>query len=385
MSINIDLGDKVVFTVPVNDKSGFLYGVSQDMGHSAVVELKYLLKDISDISLTDYVYFLTHEKDRSVIFEKEVMVDCLKIYNITGDHNYFDYLIVQLHKFWTLLSPILYSSNIGVDHNIMWDIHLHTPHQLLPSSFVNNKKFYDSWLELNTGNKIVLNGVQEFTYKTVISNKTNGAIFTYVDPGNKSNIDKEVLSNRQLTQYNGNTQGNNTEKGGDNYLASSTVYINGKRNGLNVEYGDDNGQLPLRKVYYLDDLKYGVETDYYEDGKPMIETNYNNGIVEGQKRYYDDEQCTLQAETQYVSGSAIKGKYFYVDGNYAVITYLPTEDIKYINENTITMFNQHDIPIWRIVYGNPTIQYFFDIEGNIIHKIIYNKYVYYILEDRKWR
>jgi len=351
MSVIIDLGDKVLFTVPINDKSGFLYGMRQDMGNEAVVDLKYLLKSVSDISLTDYVYFLTHDTQRSVIFEQDIMIDCLKIYNITGDDNYFQYLITQLHRFWTLLSPILYSSNVNIDHNIMWDIHLHTPRQLLPQSYVNNKVFYNSWLERNNGKDIVLNDIQKFTYKTkkgeVVNDEISGSevvnsevvdsqIIKYVDLS--IDIVKIISPDSEITQCNKKIQGKYTIK---QHLipASNAWYINDKPNGPETYHYSDTQKL-MSKVYNHNGLKHGLYTTFYRNGNIMDEIVYDNGVIKGKRSWYNDRVSTLRSQELYVSGTPVESKHFYPDGHHADITYSPTEHMGSVKDHTITMFDQ---------------------------------------------
>jgi len=402
MSVNINLDNNVIFTVPVDDRSGFLYGIYQDAGTSEVtVDLKLLLKNASDISLTNYVYFLTHDKTRnnnnnqSVIFDQDLMVECLDIYNITGDDNYFNYLIPQLHKFWTLLSPVLYAPDFGVDDNVMWDVHLHTPHQLLPKRLVSNKLFYDNWLQLNVGKEITLNGDQVFMYKMVEGNNTViAADYKHID--NDSVINKKVIignnnkTNSTTTHYNDKLQGQHIDIWHDCFVIDS-LNINGKLNGpYHSRYY--NGQI--RDItYYLDGRKMGSEVTFDENGSPIEEIVYYNVVIKSKKYWGNNEQNRLVSETQYISGSPKEIKYFYPNGNY-VITTLPTTfkntngselEWAFVDGEITTSYEQNGTPIWKIVYGKPTVQYFFDKDdGKIISETIHDNYGVYDYKEQQW-
>jgi len=432
MSVNINLGNSVIFTVPVDSKSGFLYGICQDqnVGNMVTVDLKMLLKRATDISLTNYVYFLTHSKTdanfQSVIFDQSLMVDCLDIYNITGDDNYFNYLLSQLHKFWTLLLPILYSSDFDIDVNVMWDIHLHTPHQLLPKKFVNNKLFYDNWLQLNTGREITLNGFevklcftlknsiwfanvgdpvtndyrksngdQKFIYKVIKypSGDTN-TMTIYSDVNNNSKTEKEMLTNNNngdievITYYNSDIQGYVTNTSLDRLMEISTV-INDKFNGPYYRYYN-NGKL-RNSTYYLDGRRWGTETFFDENGNIEEENIYHNNIITSTRNWLiDNGQNRLLSETHFASELPKEIRYYYLSGNYIVCIFPTTSEMLnednwvFVDGETMTLYDTHNKPIWEICYGKPTKQYFFN-DGKIVDNNIRDTYEIYDYINEQWR
>jgi len=423
MSVNIDLGDKVVFTVPVDTKSGFLYGIYQDANATGVsdnsgvvvtVDLKSLLKRATDISLTNYVYFLTHDKtninNESVILDQQLMVDCLDIYNITGDDNYFNYLLVNMHKFWTLLSLILYDPDFGINVNVLWDIHLHTPYQLLPNKLINNKLFHDNWLKLNTEKQIILNGDQNFIYTVIQSKDVNdnehtiNTITTYSHDNNHCEVQKEVLTNinnkviSEFNYYNGDLYGMFINTYPDT-LTEVLIIINDEPSGPYKGYYV-NGQL-RHSNYCLNDNIWGTEFIFDKDGNIVGENMYHDDLRESGKQWIvtdNNKQRRLLLETTYVSGLPKRKKYIYSNGNY-IISILPATSKRrdmdgsdggdgdiwmFTDGQTMTLYDQHNIPIWEIVYGNPTKQYFFE-NGKLVGSDSRYDYEVYNYIDEQWK
>jgi len=406
MHVTIDLGNAVNFSVSVDKESGYLYDAHQYSGEDVLVDLKSLLKQVSDVSLTDYVYFLTlttlnsksnnktssesdnkpnnnnsstPENRQSVIVDPDVMIDCLRIYSVTGDNNYFKYLVTQLYKFWTLLSPVLYLPN-DVDDNVKWDLYLHTPHLLLPKPYINNSKFFDVWLELNLNKEIVINGDQKFIYKSTKTAGKTGITTRYVGVNNKLTVSKINISNMQYTSCNNKNQGQFVVSKNGSPVAEM-MYINGLRCGPSTAYIDNKVST---QFYYLDDLQQGNELTFYDSGRVLSEITYRNGEIVNKRLWYDDEHHSLEAVVEYSESHPFKGEHFYQDGTHAHITYVPMESCFERREHTIMLFTQSGLPLWKIVYGNPTIQYFFDDKNNVVSQHTYTPNDEYSLEARQW-
>jgi hypothetical protein len=98
MKVIIDVGYEVTFEVGINKQSGYLFEMYQFTGDKTIVDLKTLLKNVSDVGITNYAYFLRAENTTPVIDQDE-MIECLEIYHFTEDKNYLFYLVEQLHKF----------------------------------------------------------------------------------------------------------------------------------------------------------------------------------------------------------------------------------------------------------------------------------------------
>lgn len=113
---SIDPGYSVPIEVEVNSKSGIIYDLQVEMGHDnkSAFQLKTHLPDVSDLALSTYVYFLRHyltwlsanidQPYGGQIIDRATLIDCLAIYRLTDDSNFFEFLLEQLFKRWTLLA-----------------------------------------------------------------------------------------------------------------------------------------------------------------------------------------------------------------------------------------------------------------------------------------
>lgn len=383
MSVIINLGDKVTFTVSVDNQSGFLYGAQQDYGDGYVVDLHSLLKGISKANLAHYVYFLTHER-KPVVVDQEILIGCFEIYHITDDKNYFSHLMRQLHKFWTLLSPILYGNE--VNDNVKRDIYLCCPYQVLPKSYLNNKVFFDEWLKLNFNKNFTLNDDQNFNYKKM---EVEGQCSLYITYSNSHNskVYKKIGQDDSGTQttYNGRIEGEwDYVRQGYKTINNS---VDGLPNGYCIEY-NKNGQI-CHENYMINGDREGIGRGYYPNGKIRYEDEYQGGkIVNGCKEWYDDEQHSLRLEVFRENDSVVKTKMYYPDTDYAII--LTREKYSYEDHNvkSITMFNKDNVMLWEIIYGEesqpPAKQTFYDPDKNIVEEKFFGKYWEYHYEEREW-
>ncbi len=107
---------------------------------------------------------------------------------------------------------------------------------------------------------------------------------------------------------------------------SITTYINGKKEGVALEF-NDNGQLSKRSNFHLDQLDgdyrefnyttvkeerfykngklEGTVKIFYPDGKVMEEGLYKNGTRDGVSKWYD-QQGNVTIEYEYQNGVLIK-------------------------------------------------------------------------------
>lgn len=387
MSVIINLGDGVTFTISVNNQSGFLYGAYQDYGNGYVVDLHTLLKNVSKASLANYVYFLTHEK-RPVVVDQDILNGCLEIYHITEDKNYFCHLMGQLHKFWTLLSPILYGDE--VHPHVKQDIYLYCPYQVLPKSYLNNKVFFNEWLKLNLNKEIVLNDDQKFKYQQHIEddnqyNQQHTA--TYVTPHDVK-VTKLFTNIFIKTYYNDSIEGEEIYLNPDDgSVTSSLSTINHRMNGYCIDY-NPNGEM-ISKVYRVDDAIIGVFTSYYPDGVVRSQLEFNNDkIVKASREWYDDANHTLKTEKEYINGCVMGATMYYLDGDSAKIDFVYSDDDG-SHLHSITMFNRDGgYMIWRIICGltsqSRSKQTFFDREGKVVKEEIFESGWTYDYEDRQW-
>jgi antitoxin component YwqK of YwqJK toxin-antitoxin module len=431
MSIVVNLGDEIIFTVSVNEKSGYLYDqyIFSNCDSKTVVDLRMLLKGLPLSSISYYHYFLVHDTiSQTVITNSEVMSDCLKIYHITKDDNFFNYLMVQFRKFWNTMTPLLYSNSISDD--IKWDIYLQCPHQLIPKLYIDDRVFFKTWLTNNIDKNIIVNDNESYVYqnkdeytvevgyhnlhshdivwKTLL--KTNDVYEQKQHVGNADsekqyvdNPDGKNLDIKLENFYNGKIEGLITVLRLDENksIEETGIIMNGKKFGPDVLYYD-NGQQHQRLYYgkngiiglriesekdggllhqqlYTDDETNGHLITYYNSGR-IYSTFPPNGTGES-KVWYDNKNHTLKYIFKYHEYKKVGDiKYYRLNGDHAVIILDETE--KY---HTITMFDSDDIRTKLIVFGSPSVETIFGYDGNIFSENTYDPNLFYDIDKDTWQ
>jgi len=105
-------------------------------------------------AVVHYVNFLTVRKKRSL--DKDLTTDLLlerfALANFLQADGYFNWNIKCLFRYWSRLSPTLYSTTTSQD--VLERIVIRLPYNLLPQHYRNSMSFMTSWVETNM-NKIV--------------------------------------------------------------------------------------------------------------------------------------------------------------------------------------------------------------------------------------
>jgi antitoxin component YwqK of YwqJK toxin-antitoxin module len=97
-----------------------------------------------------------------------------------------------------------------------------------------------------------------------------------------------------------------------NRIKTISNFVNGKMNGPYIEM--NNRSQIEKRVNYLNDQVHGLYAEY-KFGRPLKEYNYNNGILEGVSKEYNDRGKLIK-ETAYKNGK-LNGiiKQYDEDGN----------------------------------------------------------------------
>ena len=171
-NITIDVGYSVLIPVTIDANSGVLYTMTSDLSavpttsgstNDEAVKLSVLLTNVSDEAVTLYVNCL---RDQDVfIHSRPALVDCLRIYSITEDNNFLTAVIKQLFFMWTILSPVLYSNDNKIDVDVLRNIWLRCPYQLLPDDRLVDKHFMDEWQRRSDNKRVVLNSGEYLSQK----------------------------------------------------------------------------------------------------------------------------------------------------------------------------------------------------------------------------
>ena len=229
-------------------------------------------------------------------------------------------------------------------------------------------------------------------------------MITYSDVNNHSKTQKELLTDInnvmfETSYYIDKVQGTGT----NTWFGHSTEVsytINDKLNGpYNRSF--NNGQTNY-DVYYVDGNKWGTEATFDKHGNITDEKVYHNGVIKNAKRWIlvndinnsnsSGRQNRLLSETQYESGLPKQRKYIYSNGNY-IISVLPVANRwidggdgynwVYAIGQVVTLYDKNNVPIWEIVYDEPTEQYFFD-HGKTVNVNKRHDYEVYNYIDNVW-
>jgi len=345
LMVDVDFGNDIIPSVPINDRSGFLYNHYQEFVRDIEesdsrevppsVDINRLLSSVDVEYRQHYFFFLRKYKNNNILTVKQ-MLNSFNIYSIVGDDNYFDFLIGQLLDNWSSLSFAVLLTN----HNTQRDIFLHIPYQLIPEHVTNNEVFVREWLRLNGGKPITVNKLEIYTYIYNVSGKDFELVY-------KNRISGVDIQTRHEFHDNGNKSLVSTIRNGkfngefkrwleNGKLAEQGTYVDGVQEGLWTEWviSDDNEQEHIHsrqgvyvhgkatglwtvwwlgtniisaETHYSANRHNGTTVNYYSNGKKRQEEYYSNDILHGEsKKWYPTGK--LKSETEYYKGQ-LDGKY----------------------------------------------------------------------------
>jgi len=395
ISVNVDVGCDVIFTVSVNSRSGFLHTMASDLGinssssnnntsssssssSSATIKLDEFLRLskfaplINSASFTAYVLFLRGIENK--IIDRDVLTGCLLIYNHTEDRNFFEWQLKQLFDHWTLLSPVLTDGEVPED--VVSDVWLRCPQQLLPKCYLNNTKFMDKWLNDkdnnndNNNKKVILNEHETLSYQVMSTvnsvadqssiNQSGDEVSTYLTYLRVQPDDDDLLEIRSInrvntymshtkrvytfTTYNMNGHGLVTDKHHKQYknpdgtpldtevITTIDVYYKDRKTGPQTAHRDGE----LKAVGYQDNNNFiGRYTYYYKSGNISTVKVYDN---KGQQLYsddyYDDHNNTLFRHVDFLDGKENFETIYLDDGEYAEVQKEPRV-VKFFDANNV--------------------------------------------------
>ena len=211
MEIKISPEYGVFIPVTLNPNSGVIYSMQSDMqafGHESSstttpssypnFNLQLLLKDVDEVAVTTYLQFLTNNPVD--IVERNVMLDCLRIYSLTEDSNFFQHLLSQLLNYWTILSPVLYDPLVA--EGVKDDIWLCCPRQLLPRWYLSNTAFMKRWRDNPANKEVSLNVFENFHYEWQTTQNKHIVTTSYECPTTSlkiTKINETAITSKQQT------------------------------------------------------------------------------------------------------------------------------------------------------------------------------------------
>jgi len=308
-TISINVGHGVIKQVPINEDSGLLWILSQDVIHGEPYDLtKYLTTGsrwssyIDETSITIYVYFLLDIN--TIIIDRDVMTSCLLIYSLLEDVNFFKFLMKQLLQRWTLLSQILYNElDYPLPDNVRNDVFLSCPQMLLPKRYINDNLFMKQWITKYNEKIITINNVEQF--KTVCQSTTSSHYDYNLDDGGGDN-DEDHDNIIVVQDICDNTYSQPTK----------IVIIN-----VNNDTDNDNDyshRVDENIISYITDIKkmYTLENVLIisdsENEKLYNDMKQGKGVVTTWNSRTKQEQVDT---TTYLNGSLYGPEIHYIDGN----------------------------------------------------------------------
>jgi len=361
--VKINIGYGIThLPVTINHDTGILFSLVEDMDLNVhnehddeLLDISTLFPKFDDAAFSLYIYFL-YGLDMTDVYvvDRNTMINCLAIYDYTGDNNFFRFLLRCLFKLWTVLSPVLYSNRVSEE--VKWELWLHSPYQLLPESWQLDTVFMKLWQAREDNKHVIINGNEEFEFEHVTEKVTtdNGdddeqetALITvidkvtsysrHIDNVNVNNTEVKLVRNDQLigidikTIYNGKVQGKRTEE---------TFHGNNMGIGLavsNTVNGSDNGPFVRYKEGKLQSVSYkingsieGTKVHYYNNGKIKRKTEYSNNLFDGLEiMYFDSPDSKPKFKLVWLSGKKLEQTYYSENSSdYHVARYVVDDEIR---------------------------------------------------------
>lgn len=422
----VDVGYDVPIEVNITANSGLIYDVQVGMQHQEPVAIKEHLRRVSDFSISLYIYFLRHyplsvitpdntspseteETDDQLsaydgqITDRSTMLDCLTIYSLTDDVNFFRFLLQQLFRRWTLLSPVLYSQELPPESK--WEIWLNCPYQLLPDIWLNDKSFMASWSARKDNKKVTLNGNELLEYKTEVSSDDSGE------------TDSDQLNEEKSARYYNNTteeelrlETNTGTKNGRLLYSDIHNHFNHTEHGPSVVEQQENGRSRLYKgfikdesagpekfyteerlleeSYFVDCRLYGQTRLYYPNGQLHMVRTLVGGIRDGPTlSWYDDVNHTLKKDVNWRHGQLVAASFYNLDGSYIVADILP-HTLPRDSVIALTFYGANGKVIRKInrpfTQSKDKYDTHFDAHGNVVQDEPKNPDSVYYIDANTW-
>jgi len=406
-TVELDIGYEVVLPIFINSDSGLLYEISKTVMFGSKrkqltsdqpfkLKLETLFPNTNAVTLSFYVYFL-RGKELTVV-TRTSLVDCLNLYSLNGDVNFFETLLRSLFKLWTVLSPVLYSNKIPDE--VKWKLWLRCPLQLLPDHCLENQDFMYSWRQRQDNKYLLVNGDEIFDsehteVEEIVDEEGEGQVqsegrhfnivktTSYTRQHDDTNISdqfvQEMYDDRVMTTitrigYNGGIQGQEIHTVPLGLTSkTSSVFINGDLNGPHKYY--TNNTLK-GEAYEIDSFKQGLEIIYRSS------SSSSSGSGDG-----DNSILLVSLTRRWKDNKVIEQVIYNKDGSYLVSNYIsddtvsgkPLEHRFYDSHGRLTRLITH--PMERVTKHDVL----YDSNGGVVSDTIYGENVRYATMDDAWR
>lgn len=251
------------------------------------------------------------------IKDPEYLFSCFDLESYLDDKEYFNYLIQQMFDHWSSCQGMITDHS---DNDILQEVLLLCPYQLLPQYMRNNPNFIKLWLPYHINRKTKVNQC-EF-YDSYIKKYQDGNIkelFYYYDNG-----DNKAVQCDYFKLY--------FDKSKD--LIGVGEYIHsGLKNGMNqIYYVDlfDREKDNVQVRYFVKNfLLCGTSTTWFQNGTMMSEVEYNEDKKCGYDRLWGGDGKFIH-EISY-QDDILHGPYKRWDNHHFTNNYTLTDSGEYVN------------------------------------------------------
>lgn len=205
------------------------------------------------------------------INDGDTLIQCFDMCIYFFDNEYFNYLMCQLFNNWLLLSPSVHDSSINP--YLQRQILLHCPYQMLPKVYIDDKIFFDAWMQIHEHKSTTIGNTRYF-----VGIICNCYTFCYMDVNNISKNGSKVI-----TYYTSGRIESEGQYHQDGILLPGDDRLHSGEQGLWRRWEDNEDHSPIWEAQYVNGEKHCIERCWYpqpnKDGKYLVrcENEYVKG------------------------------------------------------------------------------------------------------------
>jgi antitoxin component YwqK of YwqJK toxin-antitoxin module len=289
MLITIDnngIGFEVLYNTAINSKYiRDLVATYNDCDTLTIMAPNRDYNDNNGSKIKHYIEFLNGTK--YTIKSKKLLKSCFLTSIYFDDDIYFEFVLGQLFDHWSILSTVVYNE---LNYDLQWLIFLRCPISMLPKSFTDDTGFMEKWTQNNQNTTVIVNRNEKY-YTNMTSVNSFGET---VSESYHTINGKKVGYSRQTTYYPNSTRLYCVFEYHDQEEKRYRFWYNNDQNCLEIEVVRiDDTQTDSDKLNNLDKLNESGGLD---------QVNKPNKRVETARYWYNNKQHSLAYEGVYVNG-----------------------------------------------------------------------------------
>ena len=242
------------------------YGVSQDVNLTSSQDVNQTLNQDTNEHVDNSVKHNTSNVVNSsnigldIIQNKELLRLCFDVYSYFLDMNYFRYLLKQLFDNWSCVGDIICGQDC-VNPDLQREILLYCPYDMLPQHYIDDKCFFNLWLNNNRNKTIIING-----------NSNGGSCQMY----HNDFVISELIA---IRDENSNNDDDLCYHSGSTLTLYHTV--DGQECGFKKMFTYYLGDNSLYECEYFDRIQHGIWKQWSKSGRLSLCGEYQHGNKTG--------------------------------------------------------------------------------------------------------